>query len=156
VTTRSILYDKDDKPTEEGLSWKVDPISLDGDEGDLATGRRNPLAAPSSFATRAELAHVIVPVPEGDRRHRQGMSSKATSLPLSLAELRELGQQLRVDSIRASDVNKSGIGDKRAYDPRTWSRSAEQAMAARVVEACQRLGSAGRSLAGHAPRPRRA
>ena len=36
------------------------------------------------------------------------MSSKATSLPPSLAELRELGQQLRVDSIRASDVKKSG------------------------------------------------
>jgi transketolase len=36
------------------------------------------------------------------------MSSKATSLPLSLAQLRELGQQLRVDSIRASDVKKSG------------------------------------------------
>jgi transketolase len=36
------------------------------------------------------------------------MSSNANSLPLSSAELRELGQQLRVDSIRASDVNKSG------------------------------------------------
>jgi hypothetical protein len=36
------------------------------------------------------------------------MSSKATSQPLSVAELRELGQQLRVDSIRASDVKKSG------------------------------------------------
>jgi fructose-bisphosphate aldolase class II len=42
-----------------------------------------------------------------------------------------------------------GIGDKRAYDPRTWSRSAEQAMAARVVDACRQLGSAGRSLTGH-------
>ena len=49
-----------------------------------------------------------------------------------------------------------GIGDKRAYDPRTWSRRAEQAMATRVVEACHQLGSAGRSLTGHAPRPRRA
>jgi hypothetical protein len=37
VTTRSILYDKDGKSTEEGLSWKVNPISLDGDEGELAT-----------------------------------------------------------------------------------------------------------------------
>lgn len=36
------------------------------------------------------------------------MSSKATYLPLSLAELRELGQQLRVDSIHASDMKKSG------------------------------------------------
>jgi fructose-bisphosphate aldolase class II len=42
-----------------------------------------------------------------------------------------------------------GIGDKRAYDPRTWSRNAEQTMAARVVEACHQLGSAGRSLTGH-------
>lgn len=49
-----------------------------------------------------------------------------------------------------------GIGDKRAYDPRTCGRSAEQAMAAGVVEVCHQLGSAARSLTGHAPRPRRA
>jgi hypothetical protein len=60
------------------------------------------------FATRADLAHVIVPVHDGDRGHRRGTSSEATSQPLSLAELQELGQQLRVDSIRASDVKKSG------------------------------------------------
>jgi fructose-bisphosphate aldolase class II len=41
-----------------------------------------------------------------------------------------------------------GIGDKRAYDPRTWGRSGEQAMAARVVEACHQLGSAGMTLTG--------
>ena len=63
--TRSILYDKDGKPTEDesvavrgevvesdaagevvatypGLSWKVDPISLDGDEGELATRPKRP------------------------------------------------------------------------------------------------------------------
>jgi fructose-bisphosphate aldolase class II len=44
------------------------------------------------------------------------------------------------------------IGDKRAYDPRTWGRRGEQAMAERVVEACHQLGSAGRSLTGQAPR----
>ena len=60
MTTGSILYDKDGNPTDdeavavrgevvelddrggvvatyEGLSWQVDPISLDGDEGELAT-----------------------------------------------------------------------------------------------------------------------
>ena len=60
MTTRSILYDEDGKPTEDqstavrgevvelddqggivathpDLSWQVDPISLDGDEGELAT-----------------------------------------------------------------------------------------------------------------------
>ena len=44
-----------------------------------------------------------------------------------------------------------GIGDKHAYDPRTWGRSAEHMMAARVMVACHHLGSAGRSLSGHAP-----
>jgi hypothetical protein len=65
MTTRSILFDKDGKPTEDdsvavrgevvelddrsgivvtypGLSWKVDPISLDGDEGELATRPTTP------------------------------------------------------------------------------------------------------------------
>lgn len=60
MTTRSILYDEDGKPTEDeslaargevieldgrgrvvatypDLAWNVDPISLDGDEGELAT-----------------------------------------------------------------------------------------------------------------------
>ena len=40
-----------------------------------------------------------------------------------------------------------GPGDKRAYDPRSWGRAAEEAMAGRVSEACRVLGSAGRSLA---------
>jgi fructose-bisphosphate aldolase class II len=39
-----------------------------------------------------------------------------------------------------------GIGDKRAYDPRAWGSRGEESMAARVVQACRELGSAGRSL----------
>jgi hypothetical protein len=65
VTTRSNLYDDEGEPTEDeshaargevvevdeqgeivatypGLSWKVDPISLDGDEGELATRPTTP------------------------------------------------------------------------------------------------------------------
>jgi fructose-bisphosphate aldolase class II len=38
-------------------------------------------------------------------------------------------------------------GDKRAYDPRAWGRKAEAAMAARVAEAAEQLGAAGRTLA---------
>jgi fructose-bisphosphate aldolase, class II len=38
------------------------------------------------------------------------------------------------------------LGDKRAYDPRAWGVKAEAAMAARVAEACEELGSAGRSV----------
>jgi fructose-bisphosphate aldolase, class II len=37
--------------------------------------------------------------------------------------------------------------DKAVYDPRSWGRKAELAMARRVVEAAQTLGSAGRTLA---------
>jgi hypothetical protein len=65
MTTGSILYDEDGKPTDDeslavrgvivelddrggivatypALSWKVDPISLDGDEGELATRPTKP------------------------------------------------------------------------------------------------------------------
>ena len=38
------------------------------------------------------------------------------------------------------------VGEKKYYDPRSWGREAEDAMAARVVEACRQLGSAGKAL----------
>ncbi|TQL47304.1 fructose-bisphosphate aldolase [Homoserinimonas aerilata] len=37
------------------------------------------------------------------------------------------------------------VGNKKIYDPRSWGKKAETAMAARVVEAATQLGSAGRS-----------
>ncbi len=40
-----------------------------------------------------------------------------------------------------------GVGDKGAYDPRAWGLKGEAAMAARVAQACEQLGSAGRSIA---------
>ncbi|MDF5757479.1 class II fructose-bisphosphate aldolase [Spongiactinospora sp. TRM90649] len=38
------------------------------------------------------------------------------------------------------------VGNKKAYDPRSYGKSAETAMAARVAEACQHLKSAGTKL----------
>jgi fructose-bisphosphate aldolase class II len=38
------------------------------------------------------------------------------------------------------------VGDKKAYDPRSWGKRAEAGMAARVVEACEALRSAGQKL----------
>jgi fructose-bisphosphate aldolase, class II len=35
------------------------------------------------------------------------------------------------------------VGNKKQYDPRAWGKEAEAAMAARVVEACENLRSAG-------------
>jgi fructose/tagatose bisphosphate aldolase len=40
-----------------------------------------------------------------------------------------------------------GFGNKKAYDPRSWGKPAENAMAARVVEAAQMLGSVASSSA---------
>jgi len=37
-------------------------------------------------------------------------------------------------------------GNKKVYDPRAWGKAAEAGMAARVVQACQQLGSAGRKI----------
>src|SRR2546428_139666 len=50
---------------------------------------------------------------------------------------RNYGEVLKVDG---------GVGDKKAYDPRAWMKQAEASMAARVVEACEQLGSTGKSL----------
>jgi fructose-bisphosphate aldolase class II len=38
------------------------------------------------------------------------------------------------------------VGNKKAYDPRSWGKAAETSMAARVVEACEDLLSAGKKL----------
>ncbi len=38
------------------------------------------------------------------------------------------------------------VGNKKQYDPRSWGKAAEAGMAARVVEACQRLGSVGTTI----------
>jgi fructose-bisphosphate aldolase class II len=39
------------------------------------------------------------------------------------------------------------VGEKKAYDPRTWGKAAEAGMSRRVVRACEDLRSAGTSLA---------
>src|SRR4051812_41492778 len=38
------------------------------------------------------------------------------------------------------------VGNKKAYDPRAWGKAGEAGMAARVVEACENLRAAGRSV----------
>jgi fructose-bisphosphate aldolase, class II len=43
-------------------------------------------------------------------------------------------------------ADEPALGDKRAYDPRAWGARAEAAMAARVAQACEELGSARRSI----------
>jgi fructose-bisphosphate aldolase, class II len=39
------------------------------------------------------------------------------------------------------------VGSKKAYDPRTWGKAAEEGMTNRVVQACQDLLSTGHKLA---------
>ncbi len=38
------------------------------------------------------------------------------------------------------------VGNKKAYDPRSWGKAAEAGMATRVVEACENLRSSGHSI----------
>ncbi len=38
------------------------------------------------------------------------------------------------------------VGNKKAYDPRAWGKAAEAGMAARVVEACENLRAAGKTI----------
>jgi fructose-bisphosphate aldolase class II len=38
------------------------------------------------------------------------------------------------------------VGNKKAYDPRTWGKAAEEGMAQRVVQACEDLRSSGTAL----------
>ena len=38
------------------------------------------------------------------------------------------------------------VGSKKVYDPRSWGKSAEGGMAARVVHACEDLLSAGHAV----------
>ena len=38
------------------------------------------------------------------------------------------------------------VGNKKAYDPRAWGKLAEAGLAARVVEACEALRSAGTAI----------
>ncbi|GAB3848526.1 class II fructose-bisphosphate aldolase [Nesterenkonia populi] len=38
------------------------------------------------------------------------------------------------------------VGNKKTYDPRVWGKKAEESMAARIVEAAQSLGSAGKTI----------
>ncbi|NDK31511.1 class II fructose-bisphosphate aldolase [Nesterenkonia haasae] len=38
------------------------------------------------------------------------------------------------------------VGNKKTYDPRVWGKAAEENMAKRIVEAAQKLGSAGKSI----------
>jgi fructose-bisphosphate aldolase, class II len=38
------------------------------------------------------------------------------------------------------------VGNKKVYDPRAWGKAAEAGMAARIVEACQNLRSAGKTV----------
>jgi hypothetical protein len=45
------------------------------------------------------------------------------------------------------------LGDERAYDPRVWGAKAEAAMAERVAQACEQLGSAQTEQRGYSLMP---
>jgi fructose-bisphosphate aldolase class II len=64
---------------------------------------------------------------------------------MQYAFTRAVAEHLRGEATAGSDA-RGGV-DKAVYDPRSWGRKAELAMARHVVEASVTLGSAGRTLA---------
>jgi fructose-bisphosphate aldolase, class II len=64
---------------------------------------------------------------------------------MQYAFTRAVAERLAGETAARPEV-RSGV-DKAIYDPRSWGRSAELAMAQRVVEASATLGSAGHTLA---------
>jgi fructose-bisphosphate aldolase class II len=61
----------------------------------------------------------------------------AFTRPIADHVLRNYDGVLKVDG---------GVGNKKAYDPRSYGKAAEAGMAARVVQACQDLRSAGQRM----------
>ena len=61
----------------------------------------------------------------------------AFTRPVTDYMLKNYDQVLKIDG---------EVGNKKMYDPRAWGRVAEAAMAARIVEAAEQLGSAGKSI----------
>jgi len=111
-------------------------------EGQVAVGTVDPAARfdyvfhGSSGSTPAELAaaieHGVVKV------NLDTDAQYAFSRAVADHMFREYDGVLHVDG---------GIGRKSAYDPRTWGRAAREAMAARVAQAAEELGAAGRTIA---------
>jgi fructose-bisphosphate aldolase, class II len=64
---------------------------------------------------------------------------------MQYAFTRAIEEHLEPRSTAATDPSEAGV-DKRVYDPRSWGRKAELAMAARVYAASELLGSAGLTL----------
>ncbi|WIK64471.1 class II fructose-bisphosphate aldolase [Gleimia hominis] len=61
----------------------------------------------------------------------------AFTRPVAEWMLRKYDEVLKIDG---------EVGVKKSYDPRSWGKAAEAGMRARVVEACERLGSTGTKM----------
>jgi fructose-bisphosphate aldolase class II len=91
----------------------------------------------SSGSTRAELAAAI----------EHGVVKVNLDTDAQYAYTRAVADHMfrEYDGVMHVD---GGVGRKGAYDPRSWGRKAREAMAARVAQAAEELGAAGRTIAG--------
>lgn len=98
--------------------------------------------------SRSPWCSTVVPAPRR-RRSRQAVSYGVVKMNIDTdtqyAFSRAVAGHMfsNYDSVLKIDGE---VGNKKMYDPRSWGREAESAMAARVVEACRQLGSAGKAL----------
>src|SRR5438874_7724506 len=85
---------------------------------------------PMPLATPAQYAEMFDAAKAGGYAFPAVNVSSSTTLNAALRGFVTAGSDGLVQVSRGG-CESFGIGEKRAYDPRTWGRSAEQAMAAR-------------------------
>jgi fructose-bisphosphate aldolase, class II len=71
-----------------------------------------------------------------------------SSRPIATPDIARIGKENPSDPVLhgGSGSSDQEIADAVSYDPRVWGASAEAGLAARVVEATQQLGSAGKTF----------
>ena len=85
------------------------------------------------------------PLPCSARRSERG-SSPSDADATSPGEQCRRGESTRMSFEEQIDGE---VGNKKVYDPRSYLKKAEEAMAARMVEACNDLESTGKTIFGN-------
>ncbi len=108
------------------------------DEVAAKTGKERPFDLVFHGGSGSELAEIRETLDYGVVKMNVDTDTQyAFTRPVADHMLRNYEGVLKVDG---------EVGNKKQYDPRSWGKSAEVAMAARVAEACEALRSAGTAM----------
>ena len=121
---------------------KLRPGVLEGDPG---RRRRQVLArtSRSTWSSTAARARAVEEIRGGASRY--GVVKMNVDTDTQYAFTRPVAAHMFTNYDGVLKVDGE-VGNKKAYDPRTWGKAAEASMAARVTQACQDLLSVGTKL----------